>query len=82
MKARKPILVDFSSLQFAFRFVRAYYGSNSVVYAQRQKTIFTKRPKSVPHRDAVAKDESAADRRAVAQIDRSSSASDACLCKA
>eukprot|EP00965_Chrysotila_dentata_P102215 3374799-Pleurochrysis_carterae.AAC.1 len=34
----------------------------------RDKTIFTKRPKSAPQRDAVAKDESAADRRADAQI--------------
>eukprot|EP00965_Chrysotila_dentata_P260445 6213908-Pleurochrysis_carterae.AAC.1 len=42
------------------------------------KTRFTKRPKSTPQRDAVATDESAADRRADAQIDRSSSASDAC----
>eukprot|EP00965_Chrysotila_dentata_P119705 3957590-Pleurochrysis_carterae.AAC.1 len=34
--------------------------------------------KKVPQRDAVATDESAADKRADAQIDRSSSASDAC----
>eukprot|EP00965_Chrysotila_dentata_P040377 1339846-Pleurochrysis_carterae.AAC.2 len=38
----------------------------------RDKTRFTKRSKSVPQRDAVATDESAADRRAKAQIDRSS----------
>eukprot|EP00965_Chrysotila_dentata_P205648 6183080-Pleurochrysis_carterae.AAC.1 len=44
----------------------------------RDKTRFTKRLKSFPQRDAVATDESAADRRADAQIDRSSSASDAC----
>eukprot|EP00965_Chrysotila_dentata_P256272 6212494-Pleurochrysis_carterae.AAC.2 len=45
----------------------------------RDKIIFTKGLKSVPQRDAVATDESAADRRADAQIDRSSSASaDAC----
>eukprot|EP00965_Chrysotila_dentata_P154916 5119266-Pleurochrysis_carterae.AAC.2 len=42
------------------------------------KTRFTKRPKSVPQRDTVATDESAADMRTDAQIDRSSSASDSC----
>eukprot|EP00965_Chrysotila_dentata_P216385 6189341-Pleurochrysis_carterae.AAC.6 len=42
------------------------------------KAIFTTRPKSVPQRDVVAKDESAADSRMDGQIDRSSSASDAC----
>eukprot|EP00965_Chrysotila_dentata_P253008 6211015-Pleurochrysis_carterae.AAC.2 len=44
----------------------------------KQRTIFTKRPKGFTQRDAVATDESAGDRRADAQIDRSSSASDAC----
>eukprot|EP00965_Chrysotila_dentata_P152382 5036208-Pleurochrysis_carterae.AAC.1 len=56
--------------------LRAYYGSVSTVCAQRQ-IICTKRLKNVPQRDAVAADERAADRRADAQIDRSSSASDA-----
>eukprot|EP00965_Chrysotila_dentata_P201420 6180558-Pleurochrysis_carterae.AAC.1 len=44
-------------------------------FAVSDKTRFTKRPKIVPQRDAVATDESAADRRADAQIDRSSSGS-------
>ena len=49
-----------------------------LLFMLRDKIIFTKRLKNVPQRDAVATDESAADRRADAQIDRSSSASDAC----
>eukprot|EP00965_Chrysotila_dentata_P173394 5724317-Pleurochrysis_carterae.AAC.1 len=42
------------------------------------REYFHERPKSVPQRDGAATDESAADSRADAQIDRSSSASDAC----
>eukprot|EP00965_Chrysotila_dentata_P025536 849227-Pleurochrysis_carterae.AAC.2 len=44
----------------------------------RDKIIFTKRLKNLPQRDAVTTNESAVDRREDAQIDRSSSASDAC----
>eukprot|EP00965_Chrysotila_dentata_P212250 6186909-Pleurochrysis_carterae.AAC.2 len=44
----------------------------------RDKTRFTKRLESFPQRDTVATDESAADKRADVQIDRSSGAPDAC----
>eukprot|EP00965_Chrysotila_dentata_P071638 2367003-Pleurochrysis_carterae.AAC.1 len=49
-----------------------------LLFMLRDNIMFTKRPKSVPQRDAVAPNESAADRHADALIDRSSCASDAC----